>query len=378
MKKLLILVDWFYPGYKAGGPIQSCINLCEALNKYFDIHVLTMDTDHGDTSPYPGIQANEWIYNPELNVQVFYAEKKSFSNKIIFRQIQKLQPDTIYLNHMFSPAFVVYPLWLKFRGKINSNIVICPRGALFNSALAVKPYKKKPLLALLKMAGMQKWVVFHATNHRESEAVLNYFPGSNITVANNLPHSIQYPFETVSKFPGTLNCIFISRIVPIKNLLFILKILKGVEKNTLLTVAGPIEDEAYFGECKTAISKLPPNIRVEYVGAKPPYELNRLIKQNHLFILPTKGENFGHSIFEALLAGRPVLISDQTPWHNLQQEQAGWDLPLESPESFLNVIEQLAASSQEAFDALAKSAWKYAEKFSQQNDEIEKYKKMFS
>jgi len=39
-------------------------------------------------------------------------------------------------------------------------------------------------------------------------------------------------------------------------------------------------------------------------------------------------ESFGHAIFEALAVGCPVLISDRTPWKNLQEKKAGWDLPL--------------------------------------------------
>ena len=53
-KKVLVLVDWFAPGYKAGGPIQSCVNFVFAMKNIFDLSVLTTDTDHGDTVPYEG------------------------------------------------------------------------------------------------------------------------------------------------------------------------------------------------------------------------------------------------------------------------------------------------------------------------------------
>ena len=57
----MILVDWYSPGYKAGGPIQSCVNIVNALYKYYDIYVLTSDTDHGETQPYAGIESNKWL-----------------------------------------------------------------------------------------------------------------------------------------------------------------------------------------------------------------------------------------------------------------------------------------------------------------------------
>jgi glycosyltransferase involved in cell wall biosynthesis len=49
-------------------------------------------------------------------------------------------------------------------------------------------------------------------------------------------------------------------------------------------------------------------------------------------LLPTAGESFGYVIFEALAAGCPVLISDRTPWRDLDRSGVGWDLPLSRPD----------------------------------------------
>ena len=95
LKKLLIITDWFAPGYKAGGPIQSCVNLCAALNTDYDIYVLTMDTDHGETEPYPGIEAGKWIYNAALNVQVYYIKKKKLALKKISEQVAYVNADVV-------------------------------------------------------------------------------------------------------------------------------------------------------------------------------------------------------------------------------------------------------------------------------------------
>lgn len=377
-KKLLILVDWFAPGYKAGGPIQSCVNLCRALNPDYNIYVFTTDTDHGETEPYQQVVAGEWLYNEELNVNVYYAKKKTLSAKQLADQVEFVNADFVYLNHLFSPLFVVYPLWLTFRRKIKSKVVVCPRGALYDSALSLKSYKKKPLLALYKLLGIHKKVTFHATNERESAEVENYFPGSSIIIADNLPAAKQESFHSIKKTPGSLNCIFIARIVPIKNLLFLLNVLQNIKQQILLTVVGPVENENYWDECNRAIAALPANIEVRYTGAKKNDELAGLIQQHHLFILPTTGENFGHSIFEALLAGRPVLISDQTPWLNLQQQKAGWDFPLSEPVKFQDVIHTAASFDQQQFDEYANAAWQYANDFIGQSNNKQQYYTLFS
>jgi glycosyltransferase involved in cell wall biosynthesis len=377
-KKLLILVDWFAPGFKAGGPIQSCVNLCRVLNSSYDIYVLTTDTDHGDTRSYPGIVADKWIWHEELKVNVYYAAKKTLSAKQLATQIEWVNADFVYLNHLFSPYFVVYPLWLKFRKKIKGKVIVCPRGALYDSALSLKYYKKKPLLSLYKLLGIQNKVVFHATNQREQAAIEKYFPGSNIVIADNLPSTKQDSFQSIKKEPGSLNCIFIARIVPIKNLLFLLNVLQNIKEHILLTVAGPVENENYWDECKKVIEALPANIEVKYIGARKNEELAGLIQQHHLFILPTTGENFGHSIFEALLAGRPVLISNQTPWLHLQDKNAGWDLPLTEPGKFEEVITTAAGFNQQQFDLDANAAWHYAGNFIHQSTSKQQYYTLFS
>ncbi|MBS1504647.1 MAG: glycosyltransferase family 4 protein, partial [Bacteroidetes bacterium] len=271
--------------------------------------------------------------------------------------------DYVYLNHLFSPYFVIYPLWLKYRGRMKSRLVVSPRGALYDSALAVKPLKKKIVLSLFKWSRIYKKIRFHATNIREKEAINKYFPGSEIVIADNLPNTHQLPYKSCVKEKGMVRCIFIARIVAIKNLLFILDVLSRVNARVHFTIVGPVEDKDYWNACLQKIEMLPPHIQVEYIGPRQNSELSGLLHQHHLFVLPTEGENFGHSIFEAFLAGRPVLISDQTPWRDLAGIKAGWELPLNNKEAFKERIEEVASWDQSAFDDYAQQAWNYAHDF---------------
>ncbi len=376
-KKILVMVDWFAPGYKAGGPIQSCVNFTFALKNDFDIYVLTTDTDHGETEPYQNIVSNKWIKDNN-GISIFYAKKSELNLKQLKQTMIEVNADYVYLNHMFSPHFVVYPLWLKYTRKLKSKIVLCPRGALYDSALNVKPYKKKPFIQLFKWMGMGKKIIFHATNNREKKAIERFFPDSKIMIADNLPNTNQLVFTSCKKTPGTLKCIFIARIVPIKNLLFLLNFLENIKENISLTIIGPAEDDSYWNECKKKIDQLPSNINVNYLGPKQNDELPKILKEHHLFVLPTTGENFGHSIFESLLCGRPVLISDQTPWLQLADKKAGWDLPLDKPDEFANVIKEMANWDQDDFDQWAHSAWQYAHSFISNTRLHTQYLQLFS
>jgi glycosyltransferase involved in cell wall biosynthesis len=102
------------------------------------------------------------------------------------------------------------------------------------------------------------------------------------------------------------------------------------------------------------------------------------IRQHHLIVLPTTGENFGHSIFEAMQAGRPVLISDKTPWQGLREKNAGWDLSLSDPELFTKAVEDASAWTQKEFDAFANGAWNVAHDFISNPALVENYKLLFA
>jgi len=375
---ILILVDWFAPGFRAGGPIQSTVNIAFALKDKYTIKVLTTDTDFGEENPYPGIPANQWTQEMDEEIKIYYAQKKGLNSRQIRNLIAESQADFVYLNHLFSPLFVVYPLWLKWTGKIKGKIVICPRGALTQSALSVKRFKKIPLLILLRMTGIAKRVRFHATNEVEKTAIEERFPNSEVIVANNLPSTRQLPFTDLEKKPGFLKAIFIARIHPIKNLAFLLDLLKHVKQSIMLTIVGPLEEKDYWEECEKLISGLPQNIKANYQGAIPPHELPAQLHQHHLYILPTSGENFGHSIFEAFLAGRQVLISDQTPWLNLYEQNIGWDLPLNEMFGFVNAIETAAAWNQHDFTAHASASWQFAKNFIAHDSVSSQYQKLFS
>ncbi len=378
LKKLLICIEWFAPGYKAGGPIQSCVNICLALNKYYDIYVLTLDTDHGEIIPYTDIICNKWHYQQALGVQVYYAQKKTISFREFGTIIKETKADYLYLNLLFSPKFVLYPLWLKCNTSIKSTVILNPRGSLYDSAISLKWWLKKPVLLGLKLMGIQQQLIFHATNLREEKAIQNYFPNSQIRIADNLPNCLQSPVASLEKIAGSLNCIFIARIVPIKNLLFLLELLATVSAQIKLSIVGPIEDDNYWIACKKQIALLPENITINIVGATPNAQLEKLLQQHHLFILPTTGENFGHSIFESLRAGRPVLISDQTPWLNLEEKHAGWHLPLQNKNAFVTIVEEAAAWDQQQFDAHATAAWQYAHNFMNNPTLTTPYQLLFS
>ncbi|MCM3903084.1 MAG: hypothetical protein ND866_15360 [Pyrinomonadaceae bacterium] len=61
------------------------------------------------------------------------------------------------------------------------------------------------------------------------------------------------------------------------------------------------------------------------------------------------------------MAGCPVLLSDQTPWRNLRERKAGFDLPLDRHDLFRESIELFAAMDENEFKTWSDSSRLYAQ-----------------
>lgn len=377
-KKLLILTDWFAPGYKAGGPIRSCLNIAIALRNTFQIHVITTDRDMEDTQPYPNVIADKWTIYDE-GIAIYYFSPQNLRYKNLKTLILVLAPHVIYLNSMFSQSFTIWPLWMKVKNIYQNKIVLAPRGMLHAGAMQYKFLKKRLFLFLLNFSGISKKIFFQATDHQESKDIKQYF-GANakVEVVSNLPMMDIQPWTSSPKKAGELRLVFVSRVNPKKNLNFLLEMLPETEGEITLDIIGPIDsDQTYWHQCRKLIAKLPPYIAVNYLGAFPHHEVQKRLRAYHFFVLPTHGENFGHAIFEAMAAGKPVMISDQTPWRNLAKAKAGWDLALDNKAFKLAMILALRMN-QTTYDEWSEATWNYANDFIHQPSLIQDYQELFA
>jgi glycosyltransferase involved in cell wall biosynthesis len=378
MKKILVFTDWYEPGFKAGGPIRSAINFAFHMKGTYEVFVFTSDRDLGDLAPYKDIKTDQWLIKDD-HLQLFYATPEFLKWGNLVAMIRIIKPDFIYLNSMFSKYFSLYPLMMKRFGNINAEIVLAPRGMLRDSALAFKSLKKKLFLSVFNLLRMPAFIRFHATDSTEASDIRLHF-GSNTRIqqSGNFPGA-QHPFLPVAeKQVGGIKMIFVGRIHPVKNLAFLLDCLADVQVKVELTIVAAIEDQQYWKICSDKITKFAPHINVEMLSEVPHEALEKILLRHHLFVLPTKGENFGHAIYEALAAGRPVLVSDQTPWRNLQSRMAGWDLPLSNREAFQQVIKEVAAMDIDELNRYCLHAWQFCHDFVNGSDIKKDYLKLFS
>lgn len=373
-KKLILFVDWFTPAYKAGGPITSVRNLSLALQKEYEIYVVTSDRDLGDTKPLQNIKTNVWCDVEQFKVMYLHPEQQTSQRySSIYEEIK---PDFVHLNSLFSKKFTLLPL-STFKN-ITTPIYICPRGMFGEASLKIKPFKKKLFFAYAKLKGIFKNVVWHGSSEQEIKEIKGVL-GDKIkfSVASNFSYLPKENEDYLNKEKDILNIICVGRISPIKNIDFILKVLHKVKSNVVCKIIGPVEDSIYFQECKDLAQKCPENIQIEFIEGISHQELDALYLSSHVFVTATKNENFGHSIIESLGHGCPIIISDKTPWKNLTLKNVGFDLPL-SPEKFVEAIQYFSEMDHETFLKHRIASRKFAEEIYHADDTLAKYHRLFS
>tara|TARA_B100000795_G_scaffold62178_1_gene41757 strand:- start:2298 stop:3470 length:1173 start_codon:yes stop_codon:yes gene_type:complete len=319
MKKrvLLCFVGHYLPGYRSGGPIRSISNLVENLGDEFKIHIICSDRDLSDKEPYANINTNTW--KTVGKAKVFYVSKKNQSFKGIKKLLNETTYDLLYLNSFFSFKSTIIPLLLRKLGLVlKKPCIIAPRGEFSGGALKLKKIKKKIYIKLFKYLNLYNNLYWQASSSFEKNDIIKEITDVEkyIYIAPNL--TTPKFFDNKKKFqlrkPGPLRILFLSRISPMKNLDFLLRILTKIKTTVELSIYGPKEDLNYWKHCLTLIDKLPPNIKLSINDEVIQDQVINIFKKHDLFVLPTRGENFGYVIIESLSAGLPALISDKTSW----------------------------------------------------------------
>lgn len=379
-RSIIIIYNYFHPAWKAGGPIRSIEQMINQLSDEYQFFVLCSAYDHGEDTVMQNITINEWTdWNGKAKV---YYNSNRKPGIVFFKKVfNEIKPNIIFINGLYSLSYNIKPL-IAARSFINKNrqskLILSPRGMLHPGALSQKQHKKKIFFLVFKSLGFQKNINWHATDEKEVHFIRSKFKNARIAIAGNFP-KLSALLPTPGKEPGKLIIGALALISPMKNHLEILKALHSVKQQVTWHIFGPVKDESYWDLCNKAINELPPNIQVIYHGAIPPNEVSSALEKIQVFILPSKSENFGHSICEALSAGRPVITTDTTPYLNLQHFKAGYTINNSKlSEELINTIQIFAEMDADQFNTYAEGAVNYIQKKMDLKKIKSQYQNLFS
>jgi glycosyltransferase involved in cell wall biosynthesis len=339
--RVLVVADYYLPGFRAGGPVRAISNTISRLAASVDFFLVTRDHD-ADGSRYGDVARGRWTAG--THGRVLYAPR--LTPALLQRCIADTACDVIWLNSFFSRASMAV-LVLRRMGRIRVPVLLAPRGEFAPAALAVKFRRKAIAVRVLRWTGCLRSIQWLASSAAERDDIAHTIGASAITC---VPESVadvpaaDEPWPV--KSPQRLRAVFAARIATTKNLHFLLEVLKGCDGDDIhLDIVGPLEDPEYWARCRALVTQLPSTVSVEYKGEAAHHDLQRRLSTYDLMILPTLGENFGHIIVEAWAAGCPVLVSDRTPWRQLTAQGLGWDVPLDHQEWTRAIRECLSLSA---------------------------------
>jgi glycosyltransferase involved in cell wall biosynthesis len=376
--KILVFVHYYLPGYEHGGPVRTISNMISHLSDTFEFLVFCLDRDEFDSRPYKNVKVDQW--NKVGAAKVFYCSPERLNYNFIKTFLKKVPYDVLYINSFLNIETSLFPMIMRKLGHIPLKpAILAPRGQFSPGAIKIKQWKKQLFIKVFNFFKLWDSILWQASSKFEFEDIQNVM-GKNckILTAINLPENIDLPNNFIKKTPGKLRIIFLSRIVPTKNLDYALKLLSKIsDKEIEFNIYGPVVTESYWEKCKKIISNLPNNLTVNYRGSVNHDRVIEKMTNHDLFFLPTAGENYGHVILEAALAGLPLLISDNTPWRDLIKEGVGWDINLKNKEHFIKAINEVYKMRQNQHFAWRKRIQSWAKQKQKNKKDIEENKALF-
>lgn len=203
-------------------------------------------------------------------------------------------------------------------------IVISPHGMLYPQALKVSSWKKKFIGRLYVNDDLRNADCLHATSEEEAKYIRDYGLTNPIAIIPNCLDVSKCPHPRTSSnakrqfgFTGRLN--------PIKNLDLLLAAwysLGDITQNSELIIIG--DGEQNYVETLKDYVRQKRMKNITFTGFLSGERLHNMVQSLDFQILPSKSENFGMVVPEALICGVPVIASKGTPWSVLDERECGW------------------------------------------------------
>lgn len=163
-----------------------------------------------------------------------------------------------------------------------------------------------------------------------------------------------------------------------KNLLGAIQIISNLTEFPIqFDIYGNIENKEYWELCKIELKKLPVNVTWKYQGECDSNNVVETLANYDIFLFPTFGENFGHVISESLLAGCLPIISNRTPWLDLDNYKCGNVIDLNNKELFIETLKRYGILDDEEFKNYVINAQKYISNKNKESIDNTGYKEIF-
>lgn len=205
-------------------------------------------------------------------------------------------------------------------------LILSPRGMLAPEALAFSSSRKQVVWKLFQQPALRGLGCIHATSLQERDEARAMGLSAPVALVPNGIDIPELPRQRPITKDGRREVLYLGRLHPKKSVDLLVEAWSRVRvttrSNWRLRIVGPSEQG--YGEKLVALSR---GLGLVDVSVEPPVwgrEKTIAYCRADLFVLPTRNENFGLTVAEALASGTPVITTRGAPWAGLETERCGW------------------------------------------------------
>lgn len=208
--------------------------------------------------------------------------------------------------------------------------VVVPHGTLSHYTFEYKNTLLKRLyLSVIDRCTIQGATFVQCTSQKEADDVKDL--AEDDIAIEVIPHPFDADVDASFKSTvreGRTQILFLSRLHPMKGLELLLEAVHLLSREGLtdfsLVIAGSGRP-SYVGRIKELVKTLSLDGRVEFLGFVEGKEKREAFKNADVFVLPSKRENYGIAVVEALAHGIPVVISNSVDiWSKVEESGGGF------------------------------------------------------
>ena len=333
--KILHYIPVYAPAWKFGGPVLSVSQLCEGLVQLG--HEVEVFTSNAGLDQLPHIPVNQPILRQGVKVTYFQQQKGMGINSPGMERAIRERSHEFDVIHVTGVWQVTSNAACRAAKQSDIPYVVSPRGALGPYSWSQKTAKKLLYYLWKERFNVSHASAIHYTAQQELEECrwLN-LPGQTRIIPNGLDIQAWKPdLNKAKEWRKSQNIsedcfilLSVGRLHDKKGLDLIPKTLENLyDRNWRMIFVGGDDDGTKHRLIKQ-LEKLNLIDQVQFIDRCEPSELPVLYSAANLFVLPSRHENFGNVVIEALACGCPVLISDRVGLHQeVSTGRVGWVLP---------------------------------------------------
>jgi glycosyltransferase involved in cell wall biosynthesis len=323
-----------------GGPSQMVLGLSAALAAQgMEVTVLTTDSN-GDSGQAPlDVPLNISIEQDGYQIRYFHCSpfrRYKFSIDLLrWLLTNSAEFDIAHIHALFSPISTAAATVARYK---KLPYILRPLGTLDPADLRKKKQLKKLYVTLLERQNLAGAAAIHFTSNQEAKVSERFGTQTKdlvipLGVRSRQQDLLRGKDESIRARFGIPNeqllVLFMSRIDPKKGLDLLIPalerlLIKNCNFHFVLAGTNP-QDPIYEQKIQQQIKNSTIASHTTITGFVTGEIKTALLQEADVFVLPSYYENFGIAVAEAMVAGTPVVISDQVHiWEEVKNADAGW------------------------------------------------------